>query len=289
MRFLAVVLLGACATGSRVEDSPDGGHPDGHPGPGIDAPVGRGADAAVDSPGGSTAAALVITEVVLAPSTGEFIEIANPTGQTVDLSTYYLSDNGNYFKLPAGAPPVDANDFIAKFPTGATIPPQGVVTVALDTAANFQTVYGIAPSYSIAGGTMTSVAANGVATLTNAGEIIVLFQWSGQADLVGDVDLVLAGVPSVANGLVDKSGLAFDGPDADSATSSYGTDVRTIAAQPSAPASGKSTKRIAMPLGFETHGTNGVTGDDETSEDTASTWDTAFTAPTPGAVPAGLL
>jgi hypothetical protein len=233
----------------------------------------------------------MLTEIALAPTGGEFIEIANPGQQAVDLSTFYLADNGKYFQLPGGTVGVDTNDFIVRFPAGASIPPHGVITVAVDSAANFQTVYGGAPSFAIVGGTLTTLALNGTATLTNAGEIVVLFQWDGQGDLVHDVDMMIAGVPTAANGLLDKSGLAFDGPDADTATTAYAADAHTLAAQPTAPASGKSTKRIAPEAGHETQGGsgNGTGGDDETSENTAVTWDTAFTAPTPGSVPTVLL
>jgi len=291
VRVLAVALvLAACATGSRLDEAPDAARPDGSTA-GIDAPAADDAPVGSDAPVAPSGAALLITEVVLAPSTGEYIEIANPTSQTVDLSTYYLADSGVYFRLPAGPPAVDVNDFVVRFPAGATIAPGAVVTVALDTAANFQLVYGAAPTFSIASATMTSIAANGVGTLTNAGELAVLFQWSGQADLVRDVDLVLVGVPTAANGLVDKSAQAFDGPDSDSATSAYGPDARTIAAQATTPASGRSTKRVALETGHETQtgSGNGIVGDDETSEDTASTWDTVYSVPTPGALPAGLL
>jgi hypothetical protein len=295
VRFLAgFLILGGCATGGHVDEAPDaaprpdalGGTVDGPVAPDVDAPT-----TPIDAPPPAGAAALLLTEVVLAPSTGELVEIANPTSQTVDLSTYYLSDSGAYFRLPAGAPTVDQSDFIVRFPAGATIAPGAVITVALDTAANFQAVYATAPTFSVAGGTMTSIAASGVPNLTNAGELVVLFQWNGQADVVRDVDLMIAGVPSVANGLLDKSAMGFDGPDADSTTTAYGADARTIAAQPTAPAAGKSTKRIALETGHEvqTGGGNGIAGDDETSEDTGATWDTLYTAPTPGVVPAGLL
>ena len=283
MRFVTFVLLGACATGARVADEgPDAGGQ----GPRPDAPVGSQPDAPDEPPpidAGATAAALLVTEVVLAPTTGEFVEITNPTSQTVDLSTYYLTDSGTYFRLPAGAVTVDAADFIVKFPDGATIAPGAVITVALDTVANFQTVFGAAPTFSVASGTMTPIAASGVATLTNAGEPVILFSWAGTG-LVRDVDILLAGVPSAANQLEDKSGVVVAG-------SAYATDARTIAPQASAPNTGSSTKRIALETGFEvqTGAGNGIAGDDETSENTASTWDTTFTAPTPGTLPAGLL
>lgn len=291
MRFsvgvvLAGMLFSGCASGgghvgpsgdddTQTPDAPKGGP---------DAPVNTDPDAPDMHDAAPTAdAALLLTEVVLAPTGGEFVEITNPTSGTVDLSTYYLSDSGLYWKLPGGAPTLDANDFIAKFPDGQSLAPGATIVVAIDTATNFMTTYGTAPTYSVAGATMTVVANNGVATLTNGGEPIILFQWSGQAsDLVRDVDIVLAGVPSSANLLVDKSNQTVG-------SATYKADARTIAAQPTAPASGKSTKRVKLPTGHETAaGTgNGIDGSDQTTEDEATTWDTAFTAPTPGLLPAG--
>jgi uncharacterized protein len=294
LRILVVVSVGACATGARSEETPDSGpRPDGAVGGSIDAPDTDpdGSVPPADTPGGGGGgSALLVTEVALAPTTGEFIEIANPTAQTVDLSTYYLSDSGAYFRLPTTAT-VDSSDFIVRFPAGATIAPGAVVTVAIDTAASFQTVYGAPPTFSIASATMTTIAVSGTATLTNSGEPVVLFRWDGQGDLVSDVDMVIAGVPTSTNLMPDKSGQAFDGPDTGSTTTAYGPDARTIAAQPTAPGSGLSTKRIARETGHEVQNGsgNGIAGDDETSEDTSSTWDTTFTAPTPGSVPIGVL
>jgi hypothetical protein len=292
---LALLTSAACASGG-----------DGRQGAQIDAPSGD-RDAAVDaepapapdarpdaSPDAPSApmATLLLTEVVLAPTAGEFIEIANPTGAAVALSNYYLSDNGNYFRLPAGVPTVDSSDFIAKFPAGASIPAHGGITVALDTAANFTTTYGVAPTYSIASGTMTTVVANGAPNLTNGGELVVLFHWDGQTDLVQDVDLVLAGAPTSANGIINKSGIELDGPDPGTITTAYATDALTMHGQASTPASGKSTKRLLLETGHEDQldRGNGINGDDETSEDTAVTWDSSnFSDPTPGAVPAAIM
>ena len=262
------------------------------PAQGVDAPAQPHPDAPADAPvTPGTVAQLLLTEVVLAPSTGELVEIANPGTAAIDLSTYYLSDSGNYFRLPASVPTVDSGDFIARFPPGATIAPGAVITVALDTAANFTTAYGAAPTYALSGGTMMTIVANGVPSLTNTGEPMVLFQWDGASDLVHDVDIVLAGIPTTANALTSKSGVTVDGPDADATATAYATDARTLAAQAATPASGKSTKRIARETGHEvqTGGGNGISGDDETSEDTAATWDATYTAPPPGTVPTGLL
>jgi hypothetical protein len=138
---------------------------------------------------------------------------------------------------------------------------------------------------------MMTIVANGVPSLTNAGEPMVLFQWDGAGDLVHDVDIVLAGIPAATNLLTSKSGVTIDGPDADTTATAYATDARTLAAQATTPASGKSTKRIARETGHEVQSGagNGITGDDETSEDTGSTWDVTYTLPTPGTVPTGLL
>ncbi|MBA3499771.1 MAG: lamin tail domain-containing protein [Myxococcota bacterium] len=254
-----------------------------------DAPADGGRDGAVvaESP-------LLVTEVVLSPNEGEFIEIFNASGQSVDLTNFFVSDHGNYFRLPAGTPTIDNGDFIARFPAGASIPAKGVVTVALATAAEFTATYGIAPSFSLADGTLTVVTVNGVGGLTSGGELAALFFWDGASDLVDDADLILAGSPSAMNAILDKSGLQQDGPDADNTPSAYTIDARTITVQMGTPMGGLSTKRIAFETGNETEaGTgNGIDGDDETSENSRMTWDssaTPFSTPTPGIVPAALL
>lgn len=288
---VTAAALGGCARGQALEleaqvDAAAGT---------VDAAPGAG-DAAVspmsDAPtGGGGSSSLLLTEVVLAPSGGEFIEIANPSNVAVDLSTYYVSDNGSYWRLPGGLTVIDSTDFLAKFPAGASIAAHGVITVAIDTTANFTATYGIAPTYSVSSGTMTNAVVNGVPSLTNSGEVIVLFRWDGQTDLVKDVDIMLAGAPTAANGIVDKSGMTIDGPDSGTTPTAYATDARTVPMQGATPASGKSTKRLVTEVGHETQsgGGNGITGDDETSEDTAATWDSsAFGNPTPGVVPAAL-
>lgn len=247
-------------------------------------------DAAPDAPPAAMGTSLILTEVALTGNPAEFIEIANPTDTAVSLSNYYLSDSGEYFRLPAGLT-VTTSDFIVKFPAGASIGPRAVITVAVSTAANFMTAYGAAPTYAMDGGTMIRVVGTNAATLTNDGEPIILFQWDGTSDLVRDVDILLVGIPGSTNLLTNKSGVAIDGPDADTTTSTYRTDARTILAQTGTPGMSQSTKRIAGEAGHEMQsgGGNGIVGDDETTEDTRVTWDATFTVATPGAVPAALL
>jgi hypothetical protein len=284
MRLTPVFLaLAACARGGMDHHAVPDGPPDIDAPPPIDSPPPIDA-ASCPAPAGS-GPHLLLSEITLTPAGSEFIEITNPTGATVDLSNYYLSDNGAYWRLPVATPNLGASDFVARFPLGATIPANGVVTVATGTAAAFMTAFGVMPTYSITDGTMPTVAMNGPPTLTNAGEIAVLFAWDGMAPLVQDVDMMLAGVPTAADGLISKSGML-------QMACRYATDANTIAPQTSAPGAGRSTKRIALEASSETHGGgNGITGDDETSENTGNTWDTtaSFTAPTPGTVPTALM
>jgi hypothetical protein len=242
-------------------------------------------DAAIVVPPSSP---ILLSEVVLSPTGGEMIEIVNPSNQEVNLSTYYLSDSGNYYTLPV-QPSVQMNDFIVKFPPGAKISANGVMTIAIDMPTNFATAYGKAPDFSVADGSMQTIVANGQSTLTNEGEPIILFQWDGRSDLVHDVDIMIVGnpAPGPANEFPNKSGLQQDGSDPDTMPSQYAVDRHTIRPQASAPGVGLSTKRILHESGHEVQdGTgNGQLGDDETSEDTSITWDTVFTAPTPGTSP----
>jgi hypothetical protein len=128
--------------------------------------------------------------------------------------------------------------------------------------------------------------------LTNAGEAIALFYWDGAGDLVADVDLVHAGVPTAANQLTTKTGLAIDGPDLNGETATYGADAFTLGVMDAEAGVDFSHKRIAPEGAAEVQEDkgNGIYGHDETSEDIAQTWDNSatFTAPTPGEIHPGL-
>lgn len=293
--FLGTVGLGlvACATGIRKEapaDAEASASADGSSGngsnPGSDTGSGAGSGSASGSGSSTTAPTtipLLLSEITLAPTGSEFIEIVNPAGFAVPLANLYLCDNGNYFKLPAGVPALGSGDFLVKFPPSGIVPPHGVITVAIGSAAAFHTAFGVDPTYSIADANLTIVTAM-TPSLTDSGEVVVLFQWDGMSSLVRDVDIMLAGTPTSTNTLVSKSGYP-------QLASSYKPDSNSIGAQIGAPSAGFSTKRIRLETGHETQtgGGNGYTGDDETSEATGTTWDATFSAPTPGVVPAALL
>jgi len=286
-RLVALVLvagLAACANGGAHNNDAAGGgdarhndareHEDGERGS-----DGSGSDAMPMGP-----SHVLLSEVCLGPDGAEFVELVNPTTSAVDLSHYYLSNHGSYFKLPAGAPTLPQDHFIVQFPAGASIAPAGIITVAMLSASSFQSAYGVMPTYSITDGTMTNTDLNLTPHLTDSGAFVVLFQWDGSTALVRDVDMMFAGTVQSPNTLISKSGYTQMGV-------SYAADANTIPQTQPTPALGKSTKRIALEGSHETQAGvgNGITGHDETSEATNLTWDQTFSNPTPNAAPAAIL
>jgi len=228
---------------------------------------------------------LLLTEIVVTPTGGEYIEIANPTGSDVSLDGYYVTDDWfstggtGYFQLPqAGYTVGVSSDFDAHFPPGAMIPAGGVITVA-SSGADFTLTYGFPPTYEL---NDTSPVANMVivsnntplslALLTNSSEMVMLFYWDGATDLVCDVDYVQWGSLASGNG-VDKTGKTVDGPDGDAVASAYNADT-PVGSQTfvPAPASGESVARTGLTeVGETATGGNGCIPDGNTST-RRSTW-----------------
>lgn len=236
---------------------------------------------------------LLLTAVVVQPSEAELVAIYNPNDFAVDLSNYYLADYETYYLVVNSTPP-NSNDFVVRFPAGATIGAGETQYVSIAGAECFRTAcgsvgafvgYGVYPAYEIA----SSTAANSSATvpdmvvpfagsvgasrsLTNGGEPIMLFYWSGVSDLVTDVDYVYFGTPIVSSPAVNKTGIMVNG-------SSYlpdTTDGPTLHA-PLGPIAANGTVQTCRAVPF-TEGTqilsggNGVGGADETSEPSSVTW-----------------
>ena len=83
----------------------------------------------------------LISEVLydpVGPDDAEFIELANPTGQPVDLSNYALGDAVN---------PADFED-VRRFPAGVTLAPGGTLVVATAATA-FKAEFGVNPDFEI--------------------------------------------------------------------------------------------------------------------------------------------
>lgn len=243
---------------------------------------------------------LLISEIGMAPgslaTSGEFIEIFNPTGAAVPLDNYHLTDftsSSNavaYFRMPTGANFFDttnADDFSVRFPANSSIASGQTIVIAVD-GAGFTAVYGnVTPNFvlrnPVVGSNVPRMRVwDGVTTppnllnfatgdvganvgLSNTGEIVVLFTWNGQAnpapDLVSDVDIVNYGGTSANNTSVDKSGEAIDTAfDNDQATSTYLAETnpgaQDLMRAPVVTTSGRTCTRIAWNEGTETT-TNG--------------------------------
>lgn len=226
---------------------------------------------------------LLLCEVALTPTAGEFIEIVNPTASAVSLEHYYLADDDAYAHVPEDSPgpSILASDFIVQFPPGTFIEPGGVVVVALD-GAGFASTYGEPADFEIRGThpatpDMIPTHRGASAGMTDSGEHAVLFYWDGETDLVADVDLVNIGTPTSLNAVGTKTGLSIDGPDGDFDASTYVPDGGTMPTASSDPGSGESAKRALHEGTSESPaGGNGLTGHDETSEDILFTWDSEY-------------
>lgn len=243
---------------------------------------------------------LLISEFVVTPTAGEFIEIHNPTASPIDLSNYYLTDAthpGNgfyYYKIVTGSDAGGGSlgDFHARFPEGAVIAPGEYQTIAMH-GSNFITTYGVSPGYELFN-TDPAIpdmrealpgSINNQGGLSNDGEVIILYFWNGESDLVQDVDYAVWGDKVEA---VDKSGVSIDGPDPNSDPSTYLDDTpipQQISVSGADPhVNGQSVQRSdATENGENQSGGNGVSGHDETSEDLAASFRPNL--PTPNGAP----
>lgn len=251
---------------------------------------------------------LLFTEFAVTPTDAEFVEIFNPTAQAVDLTDYYITDYvlasnplNNYWRMVDGGllpDPNFPNDFLAKFPDGATIQPGESIVISLHDDALFASFWsqgsdiaipdfelvqdgssdGVPDMIDPGPGIVGSPYIQSAAGLSNAREVIVLFVWDGESDLVQDVDIAQwsdAG-PVFNTVSPNKSGVTVDGPDADTVASAYfadtapqGQDLAALGAH----GVGNTVSRVNFQEGDETlAGGNGITGNDETSENLSITW-----------------
>jgi hypothetical protein len=125
-----------------------------------------------------------------------------------------------------------------------------------------------------------SIAGFGLNSFTDAGEVAILYYWDQMSDNVRDVDYVLWGDGAEA---VDKTGISTDGPDADDLATEFEPDIegdRQDVVSSGAHTSGNSFQRVSMEEGDEVKtGGNGITGNNETSENLSETWITDIATP----------
>jgi hypothetical protein len=257
---------------------------------------------------------LLISEISVTPTASEFVEIFNPTTNTINLSNTYLfnatfnptTDGGCRYYTPQDPPGTCGSafsDFHLQFPPGASIAPSEAQVIALVGAPNYCTVFncsgGALPNYEIpAPGiddpSVTNMlgvwdpnvnifpdgGAQSLGFLTNAGEDVILYSWSGSTPTVQDVDYVVYGTGPRS----DKTGtLTYlpDTPTASQVPASLDAGPGSIALM--------SIQRVCLNEGAETSSNgNGITGHDETSENLLNTFRLRDKTPkivAPGSVP----
>ena len=121
---------------------------------------------------------------------------------------------------------------------------------------------------------------NAQGSLTNDGEVAILYQWDQASDLVVDLDYVLWGDKAES---VDKTGISIDGPDVNVSDSAFEPDTPQATQDviaTSAHAAGAGWGRVDLTEGTENDASgNGVTGHDETSENLSATFDERTASP----------
>ncbi|MBN2366437.1 MAG: lamin tail domain-containing protein, partial [Calditrichaeota bacterium] len=223
---------------------------------------------------------LLISEIQVAPGSSEFIEIFNPNSAPVTLDNYYLSDYNTYYEVVNNQFTSESSDFLVKFPDGSRIDSAGVVVVAVD-GSSFTGPVDFEIRNTSAVTDMTPLYVGSTASLSNA-ELVILFYWDGQGDLVSDVDYAMWG--DLASNFIDKTGVSIDGQDPDPTPSAYLNDTPVSSQMPFAvaPISGKSMGRISVSENGEIFlNGNGINGHDETSEPVGQNF-SLFDTPNPG-------
>jgi hypothetical protein len=242
----------------------------------------------------SNADHLLLTEICDTPTAGEFIEIYNPTEVSISLTFVHLTDlygdstciDQFYPQIALGAiTPQNSSDFLVKFPYGVDIVPGEIIVIAMSGSA-FETTYGVQADYDImgtgSGATPMIIPANGFAGsgpgLTNSGETVTMFWYddtSDSDDLCYDIDYAVWG--DDVGEFVDKSNIIIN-------TSTYLNDTPEASQDAiyyTGHNYGMTFQRVDMDEGTEIlTGGNGVTGNNETSENLSVTW--LEGEPTPG-------
>ena len=223
---------------------------------------------------------LLISEIQVSPDTMEYIEVFNPNPVPLSLDNYYLTDYNTYYQLVENAFPSATGDFLVQFPAGTSIDSAGVLVIAVDGSVfSGQADFELKSNSTVPD--MISLYLGSSVSLSNQ-EMVMLFYWDGQSDLVSDIDYTTWG--STTSTFVDKSSISIDGPDPDTTPSTYLNDTPVTSQQyfPTAPITGQSMSRLSVSEAGEIllNG-NGIQGHNETSEPIAANFQ-LLQAPTPG-------
>ena len=224
---------------------------------------------------------LIFNRITLKPTNAEFVSIYNsPDNQEVDLSNYYITDNPSsisYYNLPEDISDETIDDwsvspfnFIARFPDNTIIAPGEELILSFHTDELFNSYYGNDPDLSLFEDMLDlndtgTISCNADACplqsiLDDAAEALILFYWDEESNIVKDVDYFLWGSNDLA---VDKTGIGEYLDDTPAGNQEYQSTHED----------GYTFIRTDFSEGLEasTLG-NGITGNDETSENLNNTW-----------------
>lgn len=137
---------------------------------------------------------LIFNRIAVKPDQGELIEIYNPTNETVDLSNYYLSDQNDYYNwIFDNTSTINSRDFLIKFPNGSQIQSEESFIISTTSSEDFLNYYNQAPNISLIDTEFEIFEIGSNAGLDNNQEMLVLFYWDGNSEIIQDVDYFLWG------------------------------------------------------------------------------------------------
>ncbi len=210
-----------------------------------------------------------------------FVEIGNLTGEEVLIEDFYLATGPGYETVVrVEGPEPGPESIIARFPQGAILPPEGAIVQISGLYEDFVARFGVAPDF-----TLEEIFVEGTEPLVRLagdfegglprrqGGLVALFYWDGVSDKVLDSDIVAWGTGA---SLIDKTGIALDGPDELEEATAYASETpRMDQIVAEAPMEGEALVRVGGEVGERLEGGNGIEGHDETSEDLAAAFESA--------------
>ena len=223
---------------------------------------------------------IIFSRITTTPNEAEMVSITNPTSSEINLSNYYLSDEGSsYYNLPSNEDYWSGSNsnFIVKFPD-IDIGPNQTLTIGLHDINSFNSYYSVNPDLSLQED-MISVSddSNTIGSsdniLNDNFDCLILFYWDGSEPIIQDVDYFVWGFAQVG---VDKTGV--DGYYDDTSAIIQNQSILNYHTE------GESYIRISNIENGECDGVwpqdcpdtpigNGITGHDETSELFSESWD----------------
>ena len=220
---------------------------------------------------------LMLSRIVIAPDAAESISIINPTDEAINLSSYYICDDNEYYKMQTEgelSPSHFINGFTAQFPD-INIQPNDTLLLVLN--EDYVSYYAnITPDlFLFESGNESMIETEsgsfGISPgkLDDASESIILFKWDGNLENnIEDVDYFIWGG---IQGAVDKTGIANYAEDTEAAEQLYFVQ---------APDDYYAFSRIEglEEIDEDDSGGNGIIGEDgsrdnETSENFRQSWE----------------